>query len=69
MLTVRDRSHDRKPSHAAPWRSTGKHASTPADDLCEQAPKPLAWLDRDANGEYCLAGPAAFSYRNEGKAP
>jgi hypothetical protein len=67
MLTVRDRRRKRQPDPPPPWRSTGLLASTPEDDLCEQAPKPLVWLDRNDDNVYRLLGPATFSYCNSGK--
>lgn len=49
------------------WRSYGQGAEG-YDALCEEAPKPLAWLaDADERNDYSLRGPAAASYWNDAK--
>ncbi len=64
-----DRCRRPRPT-VAPWRDCGQYASaTPADALCAQAPPPCAWLDPGDVEHDRIVGPAAFSYRNEGKAP
>jgi hypothetical protein len=65
-------THHKRPVRrpATPWRDCGKYAAlTPEDELCAQAPQPQTWLNVNADGRDCLTGPAAWSYRNEGKAP
>ena len=64
--TPRERRR-RAANHASPWRCYTTDG-TGHDALCEQAPKPQAWLDPDGDNDFRLVGPAAFSYHNEGKA-
>lgn len=52
---------------AQKWRSYGQGAEG-YDALCEAGPKPQVWLNfADERNEYPLCGPAAGSYRNDGK--
>ena len=66
MSTIRNRRR-RAANPVPPWRCYRTDGTGP-DALCEQAPKPQAWLDPDGDNDFRLVGPAAFSYANEGKA-
>ena len=47
--TIRDRRR-RPANHAIPWRCY-RTDGTGHDALCEQAPKPQAWLDPDGDND------------------